>query len=225
MTQPDNQTGQTGQMGLYDAMSTLRAVRKLRADPIPDDVLARVFQAACWAPSGGNKQPWRMVAVKDGAKKQALADLYAPLWSGFSDMYRKGLAGLPQEEVQKEERVIAAGDYLAEHMGKAPVLVVACFNPKFMAITDAGLDRVSVVGGGSVYTAIENMLLAARAEGLGCVLTTLLCMAEEEVKKILDIPEGWGTAACVPLGYPVGKGHGPIKRMSVDELFYVDGWK
>ena len=84
------------------------AVRKLRPDPIHDDVLTRVFQAATWAPSGGNKQPWRMVAVKDAGKKQALADLYAPLWAGFADMYRKGLAGLPAEEVEKAKRILVA---------------------------------------------------------------------------------------------------------------------
>ena len=89
-----------------------------------------------------------------------------------------------------------------------------------MAITDIKLDRVSVVGGGSVYTAVQNLLLAARAEGLGCVLTTLLCIAEPEVKSLLDIPDPWGTAAAIPLGYPVGKGHGPIRRRSTGSLVF-----
>lgn len=211
-------------IGLYDAMRSLRAVRKLRPDPIPEEVLTRVFEAATWAPSGGNRQPWRMIAVKDASLKQGLADLYAPLWAGFAAQYEKGLEGLPEEDQAREGRTLAAGNYLAAHMGEAPVLVVVCFNPKFMAITDAKLDRPSVVGGGSVYTAVQNMLLAARAEGLGCVLTTLLCLEEDAVKTLLGIPDGWGTAAMVPLGYPVGKGHGPIRRLGTEALFATDRW-
>ena len=102
----------------------------------------------------------------------------------------------------------------ADHFGEAPAIAMFCFNPKFMAITDAKLDRVSVVGGGSVYTAVQNLMLACRAEGLGCVLTTLLCEHEEKVREILAIPQPWGTAAAIPMGYPIAKGHGPIRRQS-----------
>lgn len=93
-----------------------------------------------------------------------------------------------------------------------------------MAITDAKLSRVSVVGGASVYTAVENLLLACRVEGLGCVLTTLLCEREPEVRELLVIPEPWGTAAAIPIGYPVGRGHGVLTRRSVEELTFLDGW-
>lgn len=210
--------------GLYETMSTLRAVRKLRSNPIPDDVLNRVFEAATYAPSGGNRQPWRMIAVRQATLKNGLADLYKTKWAEFAASYKKAFEGLPDEERAKEERTVLAGDYLADHLAEAPVLVVVCFNPKFMAVTDAGLDRISVVGGGSVYPAVENLLLAARAEGLGCVLTTLLCIEEDKVKALLDIPDGWGTAAMIPLGYPVGKGHGPIHRLPVSDLFFADKW-
>ena len=93
-----------------------------------------------------------------------------------------------------------------------------------MAITDAGLDRPSIVGGASVYTAVENALLAARAEGVGCVLTTLLCFREAEVRELLGIAQGWYTAAAVPLGMPVGGGHGPIHRRPPEQLSYQDAW-
>lgn len=211
-------------MKLYDAMSTMRAVRKLRADPIPGDVLARVFAAATFAPTGGNRQPWRMIAVTDTDAKTRLGALYKQRWNDYAAMHRKGASGLSEDEQAKEERTLAAGDYLADHIKALPVLVIVCFNPKYMAVTDAGLDRVSVVGGGSVYPAVENLLLAARAEGLGCVLTTLLCMEEDAVKELLGIPDGWGTAAMIPLGYPVGKGHGPITRKPVADLFFADKW-
>jgi nitroreductase len=93
-----------------------------------------------------------------------------------------------------------------------------------MAITDAGQERVSVVGGGSVYPAVENLLLACRAEGLGCVLTTLLCGCEPEVRKLLAIPDPWYTAAAIPIGYPIGRGHGPLIRRPVEQLVYLDSW-
>ena len=89
-----------------------------------------------------------------------------------------------------------------------------------MAITDAKLDRVSVVGGGSIYPSVQNAMLACVAEGLGCTLTTLHCLREDEVKKLLGIPDGWATAALVPIGYPVGKGHGPITRQPPAQLAY-----
>lgn len=213
-----------GGMDIYEAMSTLRAVRKLRPDPIPADVLERVFQAAAWAPTGGNRQPWRMIAVTDGGVKTRLGKLYKTRWDDYAVMHRKMGSGLSDDARAADERTLAAGDYLADHMGEIPVLVIVCFNPKYLAVTDAALDRVSVVGGGSIYPAVENLLLAARAEGLGCVLTTLLCMEEDQIKSLLDIPEDWATAAMIPLGYPVGKGHGPITRKPVGRLFYSGKW-
>lgn len=212
------------EMKLYDAMRTLRAVRKLRPDPIPEAVLRRIFEAATWAPNGGNRQPWRMIAVRDGAVKKRLGELYTSHWAPYAVTYAKGFTKAPQDVREKHERTIAAGNYLASHMHEAPVLVIVCFHPAMLAVTDAAQERVSVVGGGSIYPAVENLLLAARAEGLGCVLTTLLCAEEAEVKKLLDIPAEWGTAAMIPLGYPVGQGHGPISRKPVGELFFQDRW-
>ena len=91
-------------------------------------------------------------------------------------------------------------------------------------MTDAELGRQSVVGGGSIYPAVQNLVLAARSEGLGCVLTTLLCVEEPAVKKVLNLPEDWYTAAAVPLGYPVGGGHGPITRKPIDRMVFRDGY-
>lgn len=212
------------EIGIYEAMSTLRAVRRLKPDPIPDAVLHRVFEAATWAPTGGNAQPWRIVAVKDPARKETLGALYTERWNLFSKKYRRGMAAMEEEARKRLERTIAAGDYMAAHFGEIPVIAIFCFNPEQMAITDAELDRPSVVGGGSVYTAVENLMLACRAEGLGCVLTTLLCECEGEVSELLSIPKPWGTAAAIPIGYPVGKGHGPLIRRPVEELVFVDKW-
>src|ERR1700688_3102126 len=213
------------EMGIYETMRTLRAVRKLKPDPIPDDVLRRVLEAATWAPTGGNVQPWRIVVVKDRALKEPLGKLYAERWAAYSKQYRGNIPASVAPEVRaRAERTIAAGDYLAAHFGESPVVAIFCFNPKNMAITDAKQERVSVVGGGSVYTAVENLLLACRAENLGCVLTTLLCEGETEVRKVLAIPDPWHTAAAVRIGCPVGCVHGPLIPHTIEQLLCLDSW-
>ncbi len=219
-------TGEEGAppLDLYDAMKTLRAVRRLRPDPIPDDVLKRVLEAATWAPTGGNVQPWRVIVVRDAEKKKRLRDLYAQRWADYVVHYRARIAGAPEGVAKTAERTLRAGDVLAENMGETPALFVFCFNPENMAITDEKLDRPSVVGGGSVYPAVQNLLLACRAEGLGCVLTTLLCQTESEVRELLGIPDPWYTAAVVPVGYPVLGGHGPISRRPVEKMAFADQW-
>ena len=209
---------------IYEMMSTLRAVRRLRPDPIPDDVMDRVLQAATWAPTGGNMQPWRVIVVTSSERKQALADIYKPAWYRYAKGYDKRIEQLPEDEAEKARRNRIAGDYLADHLHEAPTILMFVADPQMMAITDAKLDRVSMVGGGSVYTAVQNAMLAARTEGLGCVLTTLHCLAEEEVKEALQIPEGWATLAMVPLGYPIGAGHGTITRQPIQALAFDDAF-
>lgn len=211
---------------LYEMMSTLRAVRRLKPDPIPADVLERVLQAAAWAPTGGNMQPWKVIVVRSPERKRALADIYGPEWHTYTGFSRRRAekAGMVGEELAAMERTLAAGDYLADHLAEAPVLLLFIADPAKMAITDKNLDRISMVGGGSVYTAVQNTMLACRAEGLGCTLTTLHCIREPEVKAALDIPEDWATLALVPIGYPVGKGHGPISRQPPAKLAYDDSF-
>lgn len=209
-------------MELYEAMSTLRAIRRLRPDPIPEDALQRVLTAATWAPTGGNMQPWRIVVVRDAGKKQVLEDLYRPHWNAYAPGYRAKMAKVPEPERAKSERSLAAGDYLSRHLHEAPVIAVFCFNPGMMTITDKDQPRPSVVGGGSVYPAVQNLLLACRQEGLGCVLTTLLCIEEPRVRELLGIPDGWYTCAYVPIGYPVAGGYGSISRRPVEKMVFTD---
>lgn len=210
---------------LYEAMSTLRAVRRLRPDPIPHDVLERVLQAACWAPTGGNMQPWRVVVVRSAERKAKLQEIYEPEWRDYTAANRARLAqhsvGM---DTDKLRRTLAAGDHLAAHLSEAPAILMFCADPTSMYITDAKLDRISMVGGGSVFTAVQNAMLACREEGLGCTLTTLHCLREPEVQAALDIPAGWATLAMVPIGYPVGTGHGPISRQPPSALAFDDAF-
>jgi len=209
-------------MDLYEAMSTLRAVRRLRPDPIPEAVLERILTASTWAPTGGNHQSWRVIAVQNANAKQQLEDLYRPRWEAYIPAYRELMLEMPTAQAESSRKALDAGTYLANHMHEAPVICVFCFNLEGITVTDAGLDRQSVVGGGSIYPAVQNLLLAARNEGLGCVLTTLLCMDEPIVKDILGLPDDWHTAAFVPLGYPVLGGHGPIGRKPLEKMVYRD---
>jgi nitroreductase len=100
--------------------------------------------------------------------------------------------------------------------------VVFVFDVRRMSITDDALGRPSVVGGASIYPAVQNLLLACRTEGLGCVLTTLLCKAEPAVRALLEIPDPWATAAFVPIGWPASKGHGPLTRRPVQNMAFGD---
>lgn len=211
-------------MDLYEAMSTLRAVRRLRPDPIDAEIIDRVLTAATWAPTGGNTQPWRIVALTDADKKQALQDLYKPHWDSYLPGYEARLSHMPEDARASSIKAMDAGNYLAAHMHEAPLIAVFCFNPKLMTITDSELDRPSVVGGGSVYPAVQNFLLACRNEGLGCVLTTLLCYEEDAVKNLLGIPEDWYPCAHIPVGYPVLGGHGSIRRRALDQMVRYNQW-
>ena len=212
----------TSTISVYEAIHTTRAVRRLRPDPIPDDVLLRILTAFGHGPSGGNRQPWRLIAVRDPEARRALQAMHAAVWSSYADHSRAQLQALPEPARARAERSVRAGDYLADHLHEVPVLVVVCFDPGGLAITDARLDRPSVVGGASIYAAVQNLLLACRAEGLGCVLTTLLCAREPEIRALLQIPEPWATAAFVPIGYPVGRGHGPLSRRPIESLLFED---
>jgi len=210
------------EISLYEAMRTTRAVRRLRPDPIPEPVLRRVLTAATWGPSGGNRQAFRFVVVREAELKRELGELYREPWRAYAARSRAGLSALPDKARARSERALKAADYLAEHLHEAPVIVVVCFDPRGMAITDAALGRPSVVGGASIYPAVQNLLLACRAEGLGCVLTTLLCAAEAKIRPLLELPEPWGTAAFVPIGYPVGRGHGPLSRRPVEQMVFAE---
>jgi nitroreductase/alkylhydroperoxidase family enzyme len=209
-------------LDLYEAASTTRAVRRLRPDPIPDATLRRVLRAATWAPSGGNLQPWHVIAVRDPARKKGLAELYRALWSDYASQRRALIRPLPEAVRAPAEKALGAGDHLAEHLHETPVIAVFCFHPQRLTITDQELGRPSVVGGASLYPAVQNLLLACRAEGLGCVLTTLLCSREKAVRELLEIPEPWATCAFVPIGWPVGGGHGPLSRRPVEQVAFGD---
>jgi nitroreductase len=187
---------------LYEAMRCAPATRRFRPDPVAREVLLRVLDAARFAPSGGNRQGWRLIAVERAQTRRALRDLYWPHWRAYLE--RTGAMQMltnPADHNPARVRMVRAADEFADRLHEVPLHLVVCVRLADLAITDAELDRPSIVGGASVYPFVQNILLGLRAEGLGASLTTLLVPAEPEVKRLLSIPEGIAVAAYVAVGH------------------------
>ena len=204
-------------MEFRETIETTGTCRFYKPDAVPDDVLRRIVDAARFAPTGGNRQGVRFLLVRDSAKRKALRDLYVPLWEQYaSRAVAKPGAPLP--------KLIANADHMARHLDEIPVHVVVCAQTADLMATDRHLERVSVVAGASIYPSVQNLMLAARTEGLGTALTTVLCAVEPKVKELLSIPDNIATAALIALGYPA-KGF-PKKlaqsRKPVTEIAFAD---
>lgn len=208
----------------YSLLSTTRSIRRIKDAPIDEDVLQRVCQAALWAPSGGNRQPWRLIVVQGRQLKQQLSDLYVEEWDKYVDFNLKKLGPQSDEVLEKVRAQFGSGTELAHNLANIPAVAMFVHDPSALYVTDANLGRHPVVGGASLYPAVQNFLLAARAEGLGGVLTTLICSKEKELRDILKFPEGWGVHAMVPFGHPKGK-HGPLQRAALSDMMFIDTWK
>lgn len=204
-------------MQLEEIMRTNGTCRYYTAAPVDDAVLARVLDCARWAPSGGNRQPLRFIAVRDAAKKRRLKSLYVPLWNEFLAAINAGA-----KDYDARPKLLVDADHFANHLDQVPVMLVVCARLADVQPTDAGLDRLSVVGGASIYPAVQNVLLAARAEGLGTALTTLLCAVEPEVKELLAIPDDIATAAMVTIGWPARPFPRSLKRRPLAESAFTD---
>lgn len=201
-------------MEFFDAVTTLRAIRHLRADPIPDATLRQILDAAICAPSGGNRQGWSFLVVRDPTTRAGLGAIYRTCFDELLKVpyYRDAAAGPPDTPAA---RVVASARHLAEHLAEAPVHVLAC-------IPGDG-SRSSLVTGASIYPAVQNMLLAARALGIGSCLTTIHRYREAEVRALLGIPADVEIAALVPLGYPLTRFGRPPRR-PLAEVTFADRW-
>lgn len=209
---------------LYEALCTTRAVRRLRPDPIPEAVLERVLKAATCAPTGGNAQPWRVLVLQEPERKRALAAPFAATWVDYSGPGRAMMQRLAPEKRARGMKVMAAGDHLAAHLAEAPVVLAFFHDPRMLAEAGADDPQPRFLFGGSLYPAIQNLLLACRAEGLGGVLTTMTWRREDEVLRLLEVPAPWRLHAIVPIGYPLGNGHGPLARKPVSSMVFRERW-
>jgi nitroreductase len=202
-------------MDFHAVIESTVTCRFYRPDPIPDDVLVRVLDGARYAPTGGNRQGVRFVVVRDPAKRQQLRDWYLPLWEQY-------VARATGRSDAPRPRLLEHADHFARQLHEIPALVVVCAQLADLLATDRHLDRLSIVGGASVYPSVQNLLLSARAEGLGTALTTLLCAVEPQVKALLAIPDGVATAAMVALGYPARPFPRRLARRPLAETCFAD---
>ena len=206
-------------MDVIDAIKTTGATRYFKPDPVPDDVLERLFDAARFGPQGGNRQPIRYIVVRDRALKEQLGEWYHQIWRGVVEMAARGEYRTPRGPGSP---MFAAGTHMAEHFADVPVHIVVCAVLDDLARTDARLDRPGVVGGASIYPSVQNLFLAARNEGLGTVMTTLLVAVEPQVKELLEIPDELIVCATIPLGYPQRPLPKKLSRRPVSEMVYAD---
>ncbi len=208
---------------LYEAMRCTPATRRFREEPVARETLIRVLENARFAPSGGNRQGWRVVAVRDAGTRRALRDLYLPHWRAY--MERTGAAAAladPGAQHTRRLRMMRDADEFAERLQEVPLHLLVCVRLEDLAITDSRLDRPSIVGGASVYPFVQNVLLALRAEGLGASLTTLLVPAEAEVKQLLMIPDGVVLAAYLLVGHRADPWPKQLARKPVEEFAFSE---
>lgn len=192
-------------MDIYDVMRTTGAVRVFTGGPLPDDTLTRILDNARFAPSGGNRQGTRVVAIRDAKTKEALADLSVTGARRYIAQKRNGESPwnpLHPMAVSAED-LAAVNVPRATQLIDADVVLVVCVDLGVVAAFDQDLDRIGVVSGASVYPFVWNILLAARNEGFGGVLTTMAVAEEPAVKTLLGIPDEYALAAVLPLGKPV----------------------
>ena len=200
-------------MELTEAMRTVGTCRYFTDDPVPDEVLHRAFDAARFGPQGGNRQPVRWIVVRDPARKQALADLYLPMWKAYL-----GAIGDGTVNVGALPKAVVDADHFAEHLAEVPAIVVVCAEIDGLHPTDLELDRTSVVGGASIYPTVQNFCLALRDQGVASAVTTLLCHHEEKVRELLAIPDGVLTAAHLAVGYPAKGFPRKLTRSAVEDI-------
>lgn len=193
-------------MDIYDVMRTTGAVRRFTDDPVPDDVLHRILDNARFAPSGGNRQGVRVIAVRDRDAREALVELSLPGARRYVAQAANGEGPWnPLQPMGVPARQLAATEVptqMTEPLLTAAVVLVVCVDLATVAALDQDLNRIGLIAGASVYPFVWNVLLAARNEGFGGVLTTMAVAEEPRVKQLLGIPDDYAVAAVIPLGRP-----------------------
>jgi nitroreductase len=216
------------EFGLFEAINTARALRRFKPDPVPDDVMSKILEAAIRAPSGSNDQTWLFVVVKDSEQRRKLGEVYRKGGGILMALYADRVKPAHMDQKQYD-KFMASVTYLIDHMAEAPVLLVACLQPgqvgaqavKLPPEVAAAMRNLARMGGSSIYPAVQNIILACRAFGLGTVLTTIHMFFEDEVKAILGLPAEVLTYALLPIGYPRDQ-FGPIRRRPIGEVVCLD---
>ena len=200
---------------VFEIIQTTRAMRRLKPDPVPDALVHKILEAGVCAANGGNYQRWRFLVIKEPAVKAAVQVFYK---RAFDEVVGPRYANSPPPpgvSAEKYARQHHAVEYLTEHFHEAPVWIVACL--------DEGKNAPTRTSGASIYPAVQNMLLAARALGLGSTLTTRHLLHAKEADAALGLPEGVHSYAILPIGWPLGK-FGPVGRTVLTDVVFSETW-
>ena len=215
-------------IGLFEAMYTARAMRWLKPDPVPAALIEQILEAAIRAPNAGNRQSWLFMVVRDAEQRNRIGEIYQRVSGWVLERYHH--QSRPEHQSTAEyEHMMQGGTHLYEHMRDAPVLLVPCLRITPFELPDeipaqvrtAMREAAPWTAGGSIYPAIQNIILACRALGLGTVLTTNHTIAEEEIKQVLNLPSEYRTFALMPIGYPE-RSFGPVTRRPLVEVAMLD---
>jgi nitroreductase len=221
------------ELDVLEAIHGARAIRRFKPDPVPETVITEILDAAIRAPSAGNAQNWVFLVVRDAEQRRKLGAIYRKASDIASAMY--AARGRPPHLTEEQfRRLMSSGSFLWDHLADAPVILVPCQTQPKIPPPDAlppdvrarHLDEqryVERIRGASIYPAVQNVILACRAFGLGTTITTNHIRCEDEVKAVLGVPEDVQTFALMPIGYPLDA-FGPVVRRPVAEVAYADRW-
>lgn len=203
----------------FDLVSDVRAMRRLKPDPVPEALLEKVLEAGVQAPSGMNTQPWAFVVLRETSAKRWFADHYkAAIESRFSTT---DVAGKSSSTFAKQWRAV---EYQKDHMHEFPLLLLVCGKRDWpFKVPESERVGKAPPNYGAVYPCVQNILLACRALGLGAALTTMHQVFEDALHKRFAIPEEYGVVVTIPIGFPIGK-FGPVSRKPAKDVTYYDRW-
>lgn len=208
---------------LYETMRCAPTTRHFKPAPVDLARVGRALESARFAPSGGNRQGWRVVLVDDPALRLALRDLYLPAWRAYLEETGGAAALRAADGGELDPRRVRmlrhANDY-AEHLDAVPLHIVVGVELAALALVDRGLERPSIVGGASVYPFVQNLLLGLRAEGYGAAFTTLLAPAEDEARRLLEVPPGIAIAGHIGVGERDGPWPKRLRRNDVSQFAF-----
>ena len=209
----------TDEMGIFETIYNCRAMRRLKSDPVPEELLLKLIDAANQAPTGSNAQGARWIIVRDREQCAKLAALNKTAVTAYAAPASGRAAALPHQAADKRQRMLNAVLWQAEHMQDIPALIIACYQFE-QAVADAN----TAGAGGSIWPAVQNLLLAARALGLGAAPTTLGLSNRAAAREVLGLPDNMAAFALIPVGYPLGR-FGPVTRLPVKNTVRWDRWQ
>ena len=206
-------------MDFFDVVHTQRSIRRFKPDPVPEEALWKMLDAAIRAPSGSNLQPWIWLVVRDQTKREVLAQTVRARFDSGGRLEQMRQRAQKMEDASQRRMLLRAADFFA-NVAQAPVLIIPCL----VGVTSPTADARSLLAGSSIYGAVQNLMLAARAQGLGTVLTTFQASIEDVLRKEFHLPEGAVPVCIVPVGYPDGQRFGPTTRKPPEAVTHWDDW-